>query len=241
MRSIDPWIRRAGAVLALAGLASAAAADVLVVRAIGPSAARYRPGTVLADAQPVSLRAADVLTLLDANGSWTLQGPVRTTAGTRIRSAAAGPQLVGLNQRRARIGAVRGVGAGDVRPNLWMIDIAEPGAACIVAATHPVLWRKDAGAAGTTTLAGPGGASAAIEWTVGQTTHDWPATIPVTPDASYRLTGAGTGAGGTIELKSIDTAPVTITETGKALIAKGCAKQLDLLLAQEGGPPGTGG
>jgi hypothetical protein len=216
--------------LGLSMLATAAHADVLVVRSVGPSAGQYRPGMVLPDNAKIVLRGSDVLTLLDAKGSWTLQGPITTTANTRARRSAPAPRLEIVNDSRPRIGAVRSVEGAEGRPNLWLVDVAAPGAMCVVDPAHPVLWRADVKTAGTMTITGPNGASAQVDWAAGQDLHDWPEALPVVENGSYRLVGPGDAAAVTLTFKTV-AAPTDIAATGKALLSHGCAAQLDRLVA----------
>src|SRR3546814_19025400 len=61
----------------VAGLGAQAAAETMVVRATGPSAATYQPGSKLADGGSLALKAGDGVTLLDARGTRTRRGPGR--------------------------------------------------------------------------------------------------------------------------------------------------------------------
>ena len=64
----------AAALIAAAG-SSAALADVLVVRASGPSAKAYPAGKTIADNARIALQAGDSLVLLDSRGTRVLRGP----------------------------------------------------------------------------------------------------------------------------------------------------------------------
>jgi hypothetical protein len=238
MRWFDRSFIGLGAALALLGSATAASADALVVRARGPSATRFPPGSTLDVNRSVVLRASDVLVLLDERGTWTLSGPGTFPVRMVARPAAQRQlQLADLmnQRRRSRIGAVRSVTATSTkRPNLWLVDTAQAGPACIVDPAAVTLWRADGKDAGKTQIAGPGGTSAEIEWASGQTLHPWPATLPVTADGAYTLTGAGTATPTALTLKPLAPVPTTVTETGKALIAAGCQQQMDLFAAELG-------
>jgi hypothetical protein len=63
--------------------ATAAQAELRVMRATGPSAAAYRPGTRLPDNFVFNLRPGDTLTLLaTGRGQIVLKGPGRGTASS---------------------------------------------------------------------------------------------------------------------------------------------------------------
>jgi hypothetical protein len=101
-------------------------ASVIVVRSSGPSASSYPVGMALAGNQVITLKANDVVVLLDSRGSWTLRGP------GRFRAAASASAMA--SSRRARFGAVRGgsalgAAAGAVIPGLSRIEGAAVGAA----------------------------------------------------------------------------------------------------------------
>lgn len=241
LRSIDLNLARAAIGAALLALPGMAMADVLVVRAIGPSAAAYKPGRKLADTASIALKAGDQITLLDNKGTRTLKGPGSFTAAAS-GSTAAPTTLAGLAStaggRRARTGAVRDVRAmaEAARPSIWMVDAGQSGTVCVPKADGVSVWRKDADAAGATTITGPGGQRGSIAWIKGQSMQPWPANLPVTPGASYTLKGAGAAAAGTaVKFALVDSPPGDLSALGSTLIASGCQAQLDMLIATANG------
>lgn len=226
------WIEGSLLVIGACLLAAPASAQILVVRATGPSAGKFKPGSTLPATAKVALKAGDIVTLLDERSSWTLRGPGTLPVQARQAPAAA-PRLMSVAERRARIGAVRTPDADStVRPNLWLIDMAQPGPVCLVDAAAPLLWRADEKPAGVTTLTGPDGAKADIDWAGGQETRPWPSTLPLRPGGTYRLSGLGVSGGTSVTVKPLPAAPDTVADAGRALLANGCAAQLDLLVAQ---------
>ena len=113
-------------------LVPAAASAGVVVAASGPSAGSYPVGKKIGDSERIVLRAGDTLTVLDGNGTRVLRG-----AGTYSLDQQAGPSqrstFAVLTERRSaqrmRTGAVRGDEEGAARhsPNLWYVDVAQPG------------------------------------------------------------------------------------------------------------------
>jgi len=225
---------------ALLASATAAYADVLVARVLGPAAKRFKPGTVLRDDARIVLGANDTLVLLDERGTRTLRGPGTYTArAARTASTQIAARVPAWNQqRRARIGAVRSVpSAAASRPNLWLVDIAAGGVACVVDPAALTLWRSDATVAGKTLLTGPDG-SAEIQWSVGQATQAWPASLGFRSGAVYRIGGTGAAPGGTaVTLKLLASTPATSTESAAALISADCEVQLNLMLSRIGEAP----
>src|SRR4051794_30738387 len=75
-------------VASLLAAASAAAADILVVRSTGPSSASYPPGKRLPDNARLTLQAADQLMLLDGRGTRMVRGPGTFSAGAAPQQVA---------------------------------------------------------------------------------------------------------------------------------------------------------
>lgn len=208
--------------------ASQAAADILVMRASGPAAQRFRPGTLLPDARPIRLGATDVLELLSDTGTWTWTGPGDFPAATRTVRTSAG--IAAPDLRRTRVGAVRSVGGATMRPNVWMIDLAAPGAVCVLSGNAPLLWRMTAETAATTTITGADGSIGTVEWSAGQAAAPWPASVPVVDGAGYRLTGHGEAVD--IMIKVLASSPSSLPAAGMALIEHDCQSQIDVLTNQ---------
>jgi hypothetical protein len=232
------WAKRAAALCAVAmmGAAAPVLADTLVVRASGPSARSYPPGAKLADGGSLLLKAGDVVTLLDAKGTRTLRGPGRfgvTAAANAVpaSNATLAALLDTKRVRRARTGAVRGTvsdaPAVAKRPNLWLVDIAQPGALCVADPASVRLWRADASKPLNVRIIG-GGAQAAASFPAGEAMAAWPATLAVKDGAAYRVE---TGERSTeIRFALLGAVDAGLDTTASALIAHGCQAQLDLLV-----------
>lgn len=228
MRSIrsNPFRYLLFAGLALAG--TSAAAKVMVLRATGPSAASFVPGRTMPDEARVTLRNNDELVVLDAKGTRVLRGPGSFVIGRS--SAATTSTLTALatpaNSRRARIGAVRSVPSvdGQLLPNIWFVDTVRGGATCVGDPGSVTLWRSGADKAGSTIITADSGATATVDWIAGQSTIAWPATLPVTDRAAYRI------AGSRIEFRVVQPQPVDLQQLAGALVANQCESQLDVLI-----------
>ena len=148
-----------------------ALAETIVVKAGGPSAGSFPPGKKIADNSMVTLKAGDILTLLDGRGTRTLKGPgnfnTSATASSTNDTRTSLTSLLGTQRvRRARTGAVRG-GADDGKlprsPNLWYVDISQSATVCVPDTGNVQLWRPDLTEAVTVTARDEtSGASAAI-------------------------------------------------------------------------------
>jgi len=209
--------------------ASAAAADILVVRALGPSAKAFPPGRRLPDAARITLKANDQLVVLDGRGTRTIRGPGTFTAGARapVQSAAAVP----VTRGRARIGAVRGPGDPPLLPpTLWHVDIDQSSNVCVADAAKLMLWRADAGTALNIAIAGPGGRTRRLLWPNGSTSLAWPADLPVTDGAEYRLSWSGAAAPTTLRFRTVSKKPAELDDIAQTLIRHDCQSQLDTFI-----------
>lgn len=224
-----PNSRRARPLIAavLLATASAAMADILVVRSSGPSAKSYPPGRRLPESARLVLRAGDQLIVLDGRGTRVIRGPGAFTAGAPAvgRVASAAPAV----DRRARIGAVRGLDTGELRPpSIWHVDVARSSNVCVADPARVTLWRADAAGAATLTIAGHGGRSKQLGWQPGSTTLAWPSDLPVAEGAEYRLSGSGEPA--TIRFRTIPPRSAGLEDMAQTLIRNQCDAQLDLFI-----------
>ena len=175
---------------ALLVTATAAMADILVVRSSGPSAKSYPPGRRLAESARLVLKAGDQLIVLDGRGTRVIRGPGSFAAGAPAvgRVASAAPV-----QRRARIGAVRGIETGELRPpSIWHVDVARSSNVCVADPAKVTLWRARAAEAATLSIAARNGATRQLGWQPGSSTLAWPSDLPVAEGAEYRLTSCST-------------------------------------------------
>ena len=83
-------LRRAALAALLAAGATAAAANVLVVRSSGPSAASYKAGRSLPDNARITLRQGDTVVVLTGGGTRTFRGPGTFSPSSAVR---AGPRV----------------------------------------------------------------------------------------------------------------------------------------------------
>ncbi len=215
------------AAVLLAG-ATAAAADILVVRSTGPSARSYPPGKRLPENTRLVLKPSDQLTVLDGRGTRIIRGP-----GTFVAGASAGrvASAVPATDRRARIGAVRGVDTGELRPpSIWHVDVARSSNVCVADPAKVTLWRADAAGAATLSISGEGGRSRRLDWQPGSTTLGWPSDLPVAEGAEYRLAGVGTAPPTTIRFRTMPARLAGLEDMAQALIRNECQAQLDLFV-----------
>lgn len=203
-------------------------ADILVVRSSGPSAKSYPPGRRLPESARLVLRAGDQLIVLDGRGTRVIRGPGAFTAGAPAsgRIASAAPAV----DRRARIGAVRGLETGALRPpSIWHVDVSRSSNVCVADPARVTLWRADPATGETLTIAGPGGRTKRLDWRPGSSTLAWPSDLPVAEGAEYRLSG-GNSAPSTIRFRTLGNRLAGLEDMAQTLIRNRCDAQLDLFI-----------
>ncbi|HYG46501.1 MAG TPA: hypothetical protein VD846_01035 [Allosphingosinicella sp.] len=209
--------------------AGAAMADILVVRSTGPSAKGFPPGKRLPESARISLKANDQLTVLDGRGTRVIRGPGTFTAGAPAagRVASAAPAA----GRRARIGAVRGIEGGELRPpSIWHVDVSRSSNVCVADPAKVTLWRADPAQALTLDIGGPGGRSRRLTWQPGSSTLAWPSDLAVAEGAEYRLSWAGGATPTTLRFRTMGSRPAGLEDMAQALIRNQCEAQLDLFI-----------
>lgn len=224
-------LRAAVAALSLLACASTASAAVLVVRSSGPSAKAYPAGRALTDKQAISLRANDLLVLLDSRGTRTLRGP--GTFDASASAAASGSALSAVtaqnNSRRVRIQAVRGGPTGATAGrNVWQADVARSGPLCVASPADLGLYRADAAREADITVRDGAGNSAVVHFEPGQSIAPWPATLSPKANGKFRLAGAGTPS--TLDVRMLAPVPAGLEGIAQSFITHGCQAQLDVLI-----------
>jgi len=214
--------------LLLAG-ASAAMADILVVRSAGPSAKNYPLGRRLPDNARIVLQANDQLTLLDGRGTRELRGPGTFTAASASNVPAQLASNAAASGRRARIGAVRGGIEGPPPRTIWEIDVSRSGNFCISPQRKVDLWRSDPAAQAVLTITA-GGKTRQLSWPAGAATLNWPDDLPLADGTEYRLSWPSAAAPTTIRFRTLPPGAAGLDATASMLIANQCQAQLDLLI-----------
>ncbi|MEA3013767.1 MAG: hypothetical protein QOD42_2312 [Sphingomonadales bacterium] len=215
------------AVFLLTGAASAAA-NVLIVRSTGPSARSYPAGRSLPDNARIVLRAGDTVVILAGGGTRTFRGP-----GSFSPTAAQGVRTADSGGRRARIGAVRSAGIVPRGPTIWHVDVTQSGNFCLAGSSNVMLWRPDASAPTRLTIAGPAGAPRVVQWPAGQPTRAWPRGTAIASGATYSFSQPGVAVPTRITFRILNAPLNDVQGVAEALIANGCAGQLDVLVESQ--------
>lgn len=212
----------------MAGEISYAAAEILILRSVGPSARNYPAGRRVADNASFTLRPGDSVVVLAGGGTRTFRGPGTFTANGPARGGIASAQV------RRNTGAVRGAGDAEVRrpTDVWHVDVSQSGRACIPAGARPTLWRPSSDRTVRLTIRPQTGSPQTIDWNRGQATVQWPAAIPVVDGASYQLSWTGAPTPTRLTARMLPALPVNNVEAvATALVANQCRGQLDVLIA----------
>ena len=210
-----------GAALAFALGSTAALANVVVVKSLGPSAKAYPPGKTLPPSAKITLQGGDVVTVLGPSAAQTLRGPGSFDAGQVSLASAAG--------QRGRFGALRAAEVAH-NPSIWDIDVAQGGRVCVNAASKLNLWRPDSEADTKVTIRSPDGKSQELSWAAGKALTAWPSAMPVKTGASYQVEWPGTGDSSSLDVVLVQSPPTDLVGAAQVLIANGCQAQLDLLV-----------
>jgi hypothetical protein len=210
-----------GAAAALALSTTAAVANVVVVRSLGPSAKAYPPGKTLPESAKITLQGGDVVTVLGPNAAQTLRGPGNFAASqVTLASAAA---------KRGRFGALR---TGEIakNPSIWDIDASQSGKMCVADTSKLKLWRPDADSEVKVNIRSADGKNQEVNWAAGKALTAWPASLPVADSAEYQIEWAGTGDKSKVTFVKVAATPSDLVGAAQVLIEKGCQNQLDLLV-----------
>lgn len=209
-----------GAALALALGSTAAVANVVVVKSLGPSSKAYPPGKTLPPSAKISLQGGDVVTVLGPSAAQTLRGPGNFDAGQVSLASAAG--------QRGRFGALR---ASEVahNPSIWDVDVSG-GKVCVADPAKLKLWRPDSDGDATVTIRDANGKSQQMSWAAGKALAAWPAALPLKSGASYQVEWPDTGDKASLDVVLVNSPPADLMGAAQVLIANGCQKQLDLLV-----------
>ena len=211
-----------GAALAIALGSSAAFANVVVVKSLGPSAKAYPPGKTLPPSAKITLQGGDVVTLLGPSSAQTLRGPGNFDAGQISLASAAG--------QRGRFGALRAAEVAH-NPSIWDIDVTQSGKVCVVDAKKLQLWRPDSDGVSNVEIHTADGQSQKLSWAAGKAVASWPSALPVKTGAQYQILWSETGDKSSLDVVTVGPVPSDLVGTAKILIENGCQNQLDLLVA----------
>lgn len=217
MRKAMLW----GAAIAVALISIPAAANVVVVKSLGPSAKSYPPGKTLPESAKISLQGGDVVTVLGPASAQTLRGPGSFDAKQVALASAAG--------QRGRFGALRAAEVAH-NPSIWDIDVSQSGKICVSDASKVQLWRPDSETASTVQIRSADGTTQDLTWAAGASLTAWPTALPIKNGASYQVEWPDTGEKSSLNFVSVPGTPGDLVGAAQVLIENGCQKQLDLLV-----------
>ena len=234
----------ATALVASTALAGSACAQAVVVRATGPSMAKYPKGMKLAAGAAVSLQEGDVLTVLDRVGTRVIKGKGSYAIDSQVLRDRGMVNVLSRtlsNPRTIRAGAVRGgipAGPATTPPiapkSVWLADIDKGGKVCVPQGSGLYLWRGTNAAQRLSWLSeAEGGAMVRLQFPPQTSGISWPSgSLPLVAGRNYRINGDSAGEP-MIEFEVVSLAPDAIPDNaadlGSLLLANGCAVQFDML------------
>jgi hypothetical protein len=210
-----------GTAVAIAFGSTAAAASVVVVKSLGPSAKAYPPGKTLPETAKISLQGGDVVTVLGPASAQTLRGPGNFDAKQVALASAAG--------QRGRFGALRAIEIAH-NPSIWDVDVSAGGKVCVANAGKLQLWRAESEAPVTVQIRSAEGRSETLSWVAGKALAAWPAALPIKSGGEYSVEWPDGGDTSKLEIVTIAAPPADLVGAAQVLLANGCQKQLDLLV-----------
>src|SRR5690349_1928957 len=211
------WGKRTAAI-AIAGLAMLGAGTAqagVVVKASGPSAAQFPVGKKLEDTSTVNLKAGDSVTVLTANGTKVITGPGQFTVGVRGESKRSTFAVLTrqASSARVRTGAVRGGASATapINPNLWNLDVSQPGKFCLADASRVTFWRPTVAGERVYVLgSGQSDYLVQVKFADGAAQASLTsAQLPLDSNRSYRLSSEAGAAPQPVEFVVLDTVPDT--------------------------------
>lgn len=211
-----------GAAIAIALSSTAALANVVVVKSLGPSAKAYPPGKTLPSSAKITLQGGDVVTLLGPSSAKTLRGPGNFDASQVSLASAAG--------QRGRFGAMRATELAR-NPSIWDIDVTQSGKVCVAKAKKLQLWRPDSDTPAAVEIRSGDGEVQKLSWAAGKAVAAWPSALPLKTGAQYQVAWGNSGDKSNLEVVTLDSVPSDLVGTAQVLIENGCQNQLDLLVA----------
>jgi hypothetical protein len=237
-----------GACLAV-GASSSVLAQSLIVRSTGPSAANYPAGRKLESSERVTLKAQDVVTVLDKSGTRVLRGPgtfamsavsrANQTASTRLASF-----ITNRGSSRARAGAIRGnedaVVSDPRAPNLWYLDPRKAGKFCVTNADSLVMWRPVYAESQTASVLVDSG-KIELSWNKGNPLKSWPVeALPIGEGKTYKIVPPETTEPVEVSFSVLLNVPEDGNQAAEMLLRAGCQNQLDLLVDTMSGDGASG-
>lgn len=219
---------RLGLVLLLGCSATAAAADVLIIRAVGPSARSYPVGTRLPDDATLRLARGDSVSILRASGTRVFRGPGAFRADAPPR-----PAEIVLAETRRGLGATRGAPPRPVSrfTSIWHLDASSSGPACFSPDTPLMLWRPEFGMPVQLDFTSRDGAKQRISWPAGQQILTLSPAGQLSEGATIEYHQPKASRPTRISLRAVQVDQADEEAVALALMKHGCRGQIDTFVA----------
>lgn len=217
-------------------------AGPIVIKYEGRGSESYKPGKKLIPNAKISLKAGEIVTILDERGTRILRGPGTFSSSSsasvkNVSNTSLAALITTSSVRRARTGAVRGDGSVALQaasPNLWFVDVAKSGKVCVADFNNLQLWRSNAEfAREITTTDVATGTVASTQFGKGQMTVRWPATMMPANGKVFAFTMPGKAEKASARIVQVAlTGEERLDTMAATLIENGCQIQAELLAAR---------
>jgi len=213
---------------------SAGFAQVVILKASGPSSAEYSAGRVLASTKAIHLKAGDRLSIKVGDETRTVVGPGDVTVDTPRSTLETLRALLTANKSGYQVfTASRGNSGFDpVQGNLWALDVSTTSTFCIAPDAQPSMVRWSAGqeAKVEITPAGGAGRPMVVTWPRDQTSLPWPESLSTADGSAYDLR-VGDKDPVTVTWRRVNGPSDGVTAFARELTDHGCDQQVDTLMA----------
>ena len=183
-----------GAAVAVAVGSTAALANVVVVKSLGPSAKSYPPGKTLPETAKINLQGGDVVTVIGPSSAQTLRGPGNFDAKQVTLASAAG--------QRGRFGALRAAEIAH-NPSIWDIDVSQSGKVCVTDASSCNCGGRTAKPPQRSKSAPLMARAEELSWAAGKALAAWPAALPINNGASYQIEWPDSGEKSSLDFVTV--------------------------------------
>ncbi len=211
--------------------AQASATELVVVESRGLT---LKPGQTVDDAQQLTLKRGDELTLVDESGSVIkLRGPYDGPpsggggSGVDISNALA---ALGTGGAQSAMGVVRAKVEIVTLPDPWVVDVTHSGKVCVRPGASVVFWREQSGSPAKLKIMPVDRTwRAESEWPAGASELPAPAMFPITDRQTYMF-----DLGGQTALVTLVHVPASLgTDRMRAawMLQKNCLNQTKALIA----------
>lgn len=217
------------------GMRAATAAEIVIIESTVPD---IEAGSIVADTDAITVPAGELIVIVEEDGSSrTIEGPFEGAIGSAGEAegggliANLGKLVQDREESRQVLGAIRAA-PGQIAPEVFLIDVARSGVACVPDGDAIRLWRPETlGMETEFALEAAGGAAAVrVLWPENAQTLDWPGGLAAVDGTAYRARLMAAPRPSEITLRRIPADLSSDAERIAWMIEAGCRRQARLAL-----------